>query len=210
MTTLAIILVVLGFLLVIAGITFSVIPGIPGPPLSGLAVLAVQLGLWWDGKDHSAGWVAGGVAVVLGLVVTAVDFAAPQLADRIRKASFGAKLGAYLGMLAAVLLSLFVSALLGAIGAGGGLLTGGIAFVVTTVLSAIAGLLLFFLVPFVGASLGELLSGREDGPDATVGDVLRGALRVGLVQAMGLVITTIAKVLFGVLAVVTCVLLLVL
>ena len=116
----------------------------------------------------------------------------------------------FLSAVGAVLLSLFVSALLGAIGAGGGLITGGIAFVVTTVLSAIAGLLLFFLVPFVGATLGELLSGTKDGPDATVEDVLRGALRVGLVQAIGLVITTIAKVLFGILAAVTCVLLLVL
>jgi uncharacterized protein YqgC (DUF456 family) len=89
------VLLVLGILLVVAGILGTVLPALPGAPLvfAGLFVAA-----WAEGFEK-VGWLTLGVLAVLTLLTVAVDFLAASLGAKRVGASWLALAGAGLGML---------------------------------------------------------------------------------------------------------------
>lgn len=196
--------------LALSGLVASLVPGIPGPPLSALALLTLQVGLWLDGLEHPLGWVAAIVSLLTGAVATVIDLLAPMLADRIRKSSRMAIVGSWVGMLAAMIASTFISAVLGGVGVAGSLISAGLALIVSTVFTAIISIALFFLFPMLGATIGELLAGIPSLPrGSSVSDQLRAALTVGALQALGLLVTTVAKVIYGAIVILTLVILII-
>ncbi len=96
-----VVLILIGALLVIAGIAGCVLPVLPGPPL-GFAGLIL---LWWARDWQAASFGATEVAVlgILALAVTALDLVLPVWGAKRYGASRAGLWGSVLGMLAGML-----------------------------------------------------------------------------------------------------------
>jgi len=95
-------LYVLGALSLVAGIAGLVLPVIPGAALlvAGVALLA------WAGHLAVLGWGSIALAVVVAVLITAVDFGASVLGARAFGASRWALVGSALGLVAGLFLGL--------------------------------------------------------------------------------------------------------
>lgn len=114
-----IVLILIGAVLVLAGIVGCVLPVLPGPPLSFAGLIL----LWWA-RDWQADAFTGHAVLVLGLLaalVTAIDLILPILGARRYGASKTGLWGSVFGMLAGMvffppfgmLVGAFVGALVG-------------------------------------------------------------------------------------------------
>jgi len=93
------VLVVLAFLLLIAGLLGAVLPVIPGPPLSFIGLLLMQ----WSGYGKFTAlflWVWAGITVV----VTVMDYVLPTLMTKQFGGSRAASIGSILGLVAGIFL----------------------------------------------------------------------------------------------------------
>ena len=212
MVAVGICLVGLGLLAVLVGLAGSLLPALPGPPISAIGPLLVQLGVWAiTGVASPWGWALVAVGLVLGAAATVVELSAPLLARRVATSNRGATLGAYYGLF----IGLLGAGSFGVVGAGGSLVSFGITLVISTVLAM--GLLI--AGPFAGAFVGQLaaqpdptsaavLEWVEDPwkPEDGVFPLIREAALSGAAQVFSLLLTTVAKVTYcslaGVLAVV--------
>ncbi|MCL1837510.1 MAG: DUF456 domain-containing protein [Treponema sp.] len=92
-----IVLVILAFALLLAGILGSVLPVLPGPPLSFIGLLIMQ---WsgYGGFSPAFLWVWAGIAAA----VTVMDYFLPSLMAKWFGGSRAAAIGSFLGLLAGI------------------------------------------------------------------------------------------------------------
>ncbi|MCL2808970.1 MAG: DUF456 domain-containing protein [Treponema sp.] len=94
-----IILVILAFLLLIVGILGSVLPILPGPPLSFIGLLLIN----WSGYgsfSHVFLWVAAGIVIA----VTVMDYVLPAIMAR----KFGGSRAASIGSIIGLIIGIFI------------------------------------------------------------------------------------------------------
>lgn len=109
------ILVIIGFVLIVAGIVGCVLPFIPGPPLSYIALILLSIAKRWEAFSTAFLIIMG----VITLIVTVLDYVMPIF---IAKKYGASKLGLWasvLGMLAGMIFfppfGMLIGAFLGAI-----------------------------------------------------------------------------------------------
>ncbi|WP_291858635.1 DUF456 domain-containing protein [Marinilabilia sp.] len=114
-----IILIIIGISLLLAGFIGCVLPVLPGPPLSFLALLMLQVTSWGSFSTRFL-WIAAGAAVV----VTLLDYVVPVWGARrfggTKAGVWGAAIGLAVGLFfgpAGIILGPFLGALLGEIAA---------------------------------------------------------------------------------------------
>jgi uncharacterized protein YqgC (DUF456 family) len=92
-----IVLVVLAFLLLAAGLVGAVIPALPGPPLSYIGLLVLQ----WSGYlgfSFTLLWIWAGITAV----VTVMDYILPAIMTKQFGGSRAASIGSFLGLLVGI------------------------------------------------------------------------------------------------------------
>jgi len=92
-----IVLVILAFILLVAGLLGAVIPVIPGPPLSFIGLLVFK----WSGYGNISPvtlWIWAGIAVL----ITVMDYFLPSIMAKRFGGSRAASIGSMLGLLAGV------------------------------------------------------------------------------------------------------------
>ena len=112
---------ILAILLGVAGIVGSIVPGLPGPPLSWLGMMVLY---FWGAGTNGEGAVLGGSLLLLWLVITVVvtiiDYVVPAWFTKVTGGSkyggWGAIIGLILGM-SIPPVGMIVGALLGAFAA---------------------------------------------------------------------------------------------
>jgi uncharacterized protein len=185
-------LLVVGISCVPLGIVFSLLPMIPGPPVSAAAPAAVLGGMHFLGHPAPAWiWFIAIVLALVGLLVALIDLLSPVIGKRLGRTSRGAMIGSYFGLAIAVLLSLQMGGLASVTAP----LTVGLGLVAGTW----AGAVLVVLGPLLGGFVGELAAMPRPGtttPSKLV-PVLEQATIAGLSQGGGLLVTTGAKVIYG-------------
>lgn len=122
------VLIVVAFILAVVGIAGSVVPGLPGPPLSCVALLLLSFS---SVADYPV-WLLV-VAAVLAVVITVLDYVIPSQSTRKRGGSKAGVWGCNIGLVISII---------------------GLPF-------GPQGLLGVVFWPFVGAMIGELLSGKK-------------------------------------------------
>jgi len=110
-----VILVIIGFLLIIAGIVGCVLPIIPGPPLSYAGLILLSIARKWEA--FSSGFLV--TMGIITLVVTVLDYVMPLLTAKKYGASKFGIWGSVIGMIAGMIFfppfGLFIGAFLGAV-----------------------------------------------------------------------------------------------
>lgn len=192
-----VLLVIIGCCSAVAGTFFGLLPVLPGPPVAMAGPVLVVAGFTVMNEPISGwGWAMLAAAVLLGLVVTAIDLFAPLLGKKLGGTGRGAMVGAYFGLTIALLFSIHISG----IGAAGSLASAGLALV----LSTLASVALLFLGPMLGGMVGDLVAqpaviqrDPESGVIKPTSQLLWESLAAGVAQCLGLLITTGTKVVYG-------------
>ena len=122
-------LIILSLLLVLLGLIGSVVPAIPGPPLSWVGLLLLHLS---SAAQYSVSFLI--VTAVVAAVITVMDFVFPSLSTKKHGGSKAGIWGCNIGLVVSII---------------------GLPF-------GPQGLLGVIFWPFVGALLGEFLSGKKD------------------------------------------------
>lgn len=112
-----IVLIVLGFVVLAAGIVGCVLPIIPGPPLAYAALILLSIARKWEAVSPTALIVLG----VLAAAVTVMDYLMPLITSKWKGASKAGIWGSLAGMIAGmiffppfgVIIGTFVGAVLG-------------------------------------------------------------------------------------------------
>jgi uncharacterized protein YqgC (DUF456 family) len=94
-----IVLIIIGLLLLLTGIVGCVLPVVPGPPLSFLALLMLQFTSWGDFSARFL-WISAGAAVF----VTVLDFVVPVWGAKRFGGTRGGLWGASIGLVAGLFL----------------------------------------------------------------------------------------------------------
>ncbi|MDR0300898.1 MAG: DUF456 domain-containing protein [Treponema sp.] len=92
-----IVLVILAFLLLVVGLVGSILPVLPGPPLSYIGLLLLQ----WSGYPHFQPaflWIWAGITIA----VTVMDYILPSLMTKQFGGSRAASIGSFLGLLVGI------------------------------------------------------------------------------------------------------------
>lgn len=150
-------LIILAILLALAGIIGSIVPGLPGPPLSWAGLLLLSFAAQSE-LSTTLLIVTGAVAAV----ITVLDYVIPSLSTKKHGGSKAGVWGCNIGLVVSII---------------------GLPFGPT-------GLLGVVFWPFVGALVGELLSGKQskDAFRAAWGAFLGFLAGTGLKLAYGIVI----------------------
>ncbi len=165
-------------LLVLIGIGFSLVPGVPGPPFAAAGILLIPL-MPPAGTADRLSWIVAGAVALLGLIVTVIDLCSPWLAKlfegALGKSSRKAGVGSVVGLIVGIM----------------GSTAAGCAGVAVPVAAAIP-IPLVLITPFVGACIGELI--EEVPASETETERWQRVLLSGLVQWLGLLTTVFLKV----------------
>ena len=110
-----IVLIIIGFIFLIIGLIGCVVPGVPGPPFSFLALVMMSVAKSWE--PFSLNFLI--VMALLTIAVTALDYVVPAAGARKFGASKYGFWGAVIGMLVGIIffppLGMIIGAFLGAI-----------------------------------------------------------------------------------------------
>jgi len=110
-----IVLIIIGFVFLISGLVGCVVPGVPGPPFSFLALVLLSAAKRWE--PFSLNFLI--VMALLTIVVTALDYVVPAAGAKKFGASKYGFWGAVIGMLIGIIffppLGMIIGAFLGAI-----------------------------------------------------------------------------------------------
>lgn len=105
-------LIILSFILILAGFAGSILPALPGPPL---AYLGLLITFFTSYRPLGPGWLVAYAVMVLAMALC--DWWLPALAIRLTKGSRNGIRGANIGMIAGLFIPLpfgiFIGALLG-------------------------------------------------------------------------------------------------
>ncbi len=169
----------IGGLFLLSGFVGSLLPVLPGPPLTALGNLLIQVGI---GSGASQGsWTCCIISIVLGIVMTVADFMAPGIVSQMGGSSKTSGRYALFG----VILACFVSC------------TGGGGFTLFTfgtgvLPSVFIGILLIFGFAYFGGRVGEL---KELPPDEPYR--IQRAHKAGLAHMVGLGVSMVGKVMYA-------------
>ena len=154
------VLIVIALLLALVGILGSVIPGLPGPPVSWVALLLLG---FTTVADYSVLQLV--VAAVIAIIITVLDYVVPAISTKKNGGSKAGVWGCNIGLVISII---------------------GLPFGPQGLLGVIAW-------PFVGALVGELLSGKasKQAFRAAWGAFLGFLTGTGLKLVYGLVIAFI-------------------
>jgi len=175
-----------GVLSLVVGFIGCIIPAIPGPKLSALGNLLLQIGFTMDGPTSRLGWALCILSVVGGVVMTVADLLAPLVVSRLGVSSRKAGRYATAGVAIALIL---------------GCTGGGPVAVMTAGWGTIPAVVIAALTVFAGAFIGGAVGEWEDAPHGAP-DRERRALRSGIAQLVALGVSMVGKVVYGVLAIV--------
>jgi uncharacterized protein YqgC (DUF456 family) len=165
-------------LLVLMGVGFSLVPGVPGPPFAAGAVMLIPFFPPGGVVDRLTWWVAGATAFA-GLMVTVIDICSPWLAKLYEGALGKSSRQAAIGSIVGLVVGLMVSTAAGCAG-------------IAVPIVAAVPIPLVLITPFVGACIGELLYT----PTVVETDNQRWqrVFQSALVQWLGLLTTVFLKV----------------
>jgi uncharacterized protein YqgC (DUF456 family) len=108
-----ILLIILGFILIIAGLIGCILPGLPGPFTAWLGLLVTMLS-----KVIPDNWSFIGITFAIVLIITVLDYIIPAMGTKKFGGSkygiFGAIIGVFVGIFAPVPGGIIVGAFLGA------------------------------------------------------------------------------------------------
>lgn len=155
-------LIVIGILLVLAGLAGAVLPGLPGPPLSFIALVLLQF------RDEPA--FGEDFMILMGMImiaVTVMDYVTPVFGAKKFGGTKKGGWGSTIGLVAGLFLLPALGIVIGPFG-----LTGIIVF------------------PFLGAYIGERMSGTDSNT----------ALRAAIGTFIGFLAGTLMKVVYSVVA----------
>ena len=154
------VLIVIALLLALVGILGSVIPGLPGPPVSWVALLLLG---FTTVADYSVLQLV--VAALIAIIITVLDYVVPSISTKKKGGSKAGVWGCNIGLVISII---------------------GLPFGPQGLLGVIAW-------PFVGALVGELLSGKasKQAFRAAWGAFLGFLTGTGLKLVYGLVIAFI-------------------
>ena len=91
------VLIVLAFILCILGIIGSIVPGMPGPPLSWIGLLCIYLSHSMGGADMSLTFLL--IWLGITIVVTVLDYIVPAKVTKLAGGSKAGSRGALIGMI---------------------------------------------------------------------------------------------------------------
>jgi uncharacterized protein YqgC (DUF456 family) len=110
-----IVLIIIGSIFIIVGLIGCVVPGVPGPPFSFLALVLISAAKGWE--PFSLNFLI--IMALITIVVTALDYVVPAVGAKKFGASKYGFWGAVLGMLVGIIffppLGMIIGAFLGAI-----------------------------------------------------------------------------------------------
>jgi uncharacterized protein YqgC (DUF456 family) len=110
-----IVLIIIGFIFIIVGLIGCVVPGVPGPPFSFLALVLLSAAKGWE--PFSLNFLI--IMALITIVVTALDYVVPAAGAKKFGATRYGFWGAVIGMLAGIIffppLGMIIGAFLGAI-----------------------------------------------------------------------------------------------
>ena len=164
-----------------SGFGGSLLPVLPGPPMTALGNLMIQIGIGTGASQGS--WTCCIASVVLGIIMTVADFMAPGIVSKMGGSSKTSGRYALFG----VIFACFVSCV------GGGPITaasGGLG----ALPSVFIGILLIFGFAYFGGRIGELKELPPEEPHR-----IQRAHKAGLSHMVGLGISMIGKVVYAIL-----------
>jgi uncharacterized protein YqgC (DUF456 family) len=107
-------LIIISFLLSIAGVIGCIVPGIPGPPLNFAAIILMKIAY-----PDQVSWIVLIFFGIITLAVTILDYAIPILGGKLFKASRSGIIGSTIGMLIGIFIfppfGIFIGLVVGAI-----------------------------------------------------------------------------------------------
>ena len=174
-------LIAIGGVTLLAGFVGSLLPLLPGPPLTALGNLIIQFALAMNGDASALSWGLCLLSVILGIIMTIADFLAPQIVATL--GGSGKTSGRYATL--GVVIAFFVSC------------TGGTPITAATggfgiIPSVLVGVLLIFVAAYFGGRVGELKDLPSDEPNR-----LNKAHKAGLAHMVGLGVSMVSKVLYA-------------
>lgn len=186
MEALAIIIVIVGAVTLLVGMTGCIVPAIPGPPISAVGSLIVQVGLTVGGPASGLGWALCVFSVVAGIIMSVADILMPLVVSRLGVSSRRAGRYATVGVIIAMILSC----------TGGGPIAAA-----TAGLGTIPALLVAVILVFAGAFVGGAIGEWEDAP-RLASDRGERAVKSGIAQVAGLGVSLVGKAAYGLMAIV--------
>jgi len=90
------VLIVLAFILCVLGIIGSIVPGLPGPPLSWVGLLCIYLSHRMGGEDMTMTFLL--IWLGITIVVTILDYIVPAKVTKLAGGSKAGSMGAMIGM----------------------------------------------------------------------------------------------------------------
>lgn len=97
------VLIVLAFILCIVGIIGSIVPGLPGPPLSWIGLLLAYLSHRMGGADMSMTFLF--IWLGITIIVTILDYIVPAKVTKLAGGSKAGSMGAMIGMIIGIFLT---------------------------------------------------------------------------------------------------------
>jgi len=97
------VLIVLAFILCILGIIGSIVPGMPGPPLSWIGLLCIYLSHSMGGADMSLTFLL--IWLGITIAVTVLDYIVPAKVTKLAGGSKAGSRGALIGMIIGIFLT---------------------------------------------------------------------------------------------------------
>jgi uncharacterized protein YqgC (DUF456 family) len=165
-------------LLVLIGIGFSLVPGVPGPPFAAAGVMLIPLFPPTGAADRTT-WIIAGATALAGLVVMVIDICAPLLAKFFEGALGKSSRKAGVGSVVGLVVGIMASTVAGCTG-------------IAVPIAAVIPIPLVLITPFIGACIGEMI---EEAPKPeTETQRWQRVFMSGLVQWLGLMTTVFLKV----------------
>ena len=97
------VLIVLAFILCILGIVGSIVPGLPGPPLSWVGLLLIYLSHRMGGADMTTTFLL--IWLGITIAVTILDYIIPSKVTKLTGGSKAGSTGAMIGMIIGIFLT---------------------------------------------------------------------------------------------------------
>lgn len=97
------VLIVLAFILCILGIVGSIVPGLPGPPLSWVGLLLIYLSHRMGGADMTTTFLL--IWLGITIAVTILDYIIPSKVTKLAGGSKAGSTGAMIGMIIGIFLT---------------------------------------------------------------------------------------------------------
>ena len=172
----------IGVIFFLVGFIGSIVPILPGPVFTAIGNLILQIGLVIDHDASGVSWFFCILSILFGIVMTVADFLMPGIVSKIGYSGKTAGRYATIG----VFLACFFSC------TGGGPIsigTAGLGFIPTVIVS----LVMLFGFAYLGGRVGEL---QDLGPDEP--NRLQRAHKSGMVQMLGLLISSMGKVVYAI------------